>query len=277
MKNKQQLITEFLAQPIQIGDPIDVQGLGSKDKSFWGRAYVKSIEGEYLTYQKYLGTNSSEESIKISEIRRSMSHIGPNPFRPEVRIDSFKTTIENLFYHVGFNLKTKTYKYEIVNGQQVPEACLSPMVVDAAGQEVEYQRGLVWNLEQKQLLIDSIYNHIDIGKFVLRNRSWEWIEKRVKANKLQYTAFKDVVDGKQRITALVEFVSNSFQDSNGLLFEDLSTEAQRHFMSYNNLQLNQMPETAEDEDVLNYFLALNFAGVPMSKAHIEYVKSINVK
>ena len=31
----------------------------------------------------------------------------------------------------------------------------------------EYQRGYVWELEDKQLLIDSIFNNIDIGKFSL--------------------------------------------------------------------------------------------------------------
>ena len=272
MKSKEQLIKEYLDQPIQIGDPIDIQGLGSQDKRNWGRAHVHLVEGDEVVYESR--NSFTFNRIKISDIRRSTSHIGPNPFKPEIRCNNIKITIEGLFFHIGYRQKEKQYKHEVVNGQQIPEICLSPMVVDSDGKEVEYQRGLVWNTEQKQLLIESIYNNIDIGKFVVRLRSWEWVEKRVNANQLQYTAFRDLVDGKQRTTALVEFVSNVFQDSNGLYFDDLSSVAQKHFLNYGNLQYNEMPESTKDSDVINYFLALNHTGTPMSKEHIEYVKSI---
>jgi len=134
----------------------------------------------------------------------------------------------------------------------------------------------VWTLEQKQLLIESIYNHVEIGKFVLRSRPWDWVEGRVKEGKLEHTAFKDLVDGKQRFTALVEFVSGKFADLQGNHFDDLSYLAQRRFLSYRHLTYVELGEKSTDEDTLKTFLAINHTGKPMSKEHIEFVKSINI-
>lgn len=123
MKSKEQLIKEHLEQPIKIGDPIDVQGLGSKDKRVWGRTYVYSLEGDDLIYEHI----NSFSRVKISDIRRSITHIGLNPFKPEIRYNSIKTTIEGLFHHIGFDPKEKVYKHEVLNGQKVPEICLCPI------------------------------------------------------------------------------------------------------------------------------------------------------
>jgi hypothetical protein len=38
----------------------------------------------------------------------------------------------------------------------------------------------------------------------------------------------------------------------------------------------ELDENSTDKDVLSVFLAINFTGVPMSKEHIEYVKSIKI-
>ena len=42
----------------------------------------------------------------------------------------------------------------------------------------DYQRGYVWEQEDKELLLDSIFKNIDIGKFVfIRLSDSEWMER----------------------------------------------------------------------------------------------------
>jgi hypothetical protein len=60
----------------------------------------------------------------------------------------------------------------------------------------DYQRGLVWTLEDKQALIESIFDDVDIGKFVFAQRPFE-------ANAPGY----EIIDGKQRLSALIDFTS----------------------------------------------------------------------
>lgn len=56
-----------------------------------------------------------------------------------------------------------------------------------------YQRDYVWSQEDKESLIDSIFNHIEIGKFVLVFKGYEG-------------DMYEVLDGKQRLSALQEFL-----------------------------------------------------------------------
>lgn len=62
----------------------------------------------------------------------------------------------------------------------------------------EYQRGAVWSLEKKQLLIDTILRGYDIPKIYVRKlpdgQPHDW----------------EVVDGQQRLTAIFEFSENKF-------------------------------------------------------------------
>ena len=64
------------------------------------------------------------------------------------------------------------------------------------GQQPTYQGyGGVWRLEQEQLLIDSVLRKIDIPKIYLRE---------IKQNPYKY----EVVDGQQRIRALLRFMND---------------------------------------------------------------------
>jgi hypothetical protein len=67
-----------------------------------------------------------------------------------------------------------------------------------AGQQPVYQRDSgVWDLEQEQLLIDSVLRGIDIPKLYLR--------------RLENSVYKyEVIDGQQRIRTLVRFLNNQF-------------------------------------------------------------------
>lgn len=274
MKTQKDIMIEaFLAQPIKVGDTIGVKGLGSKNITKYGTTTVVEIKGDMLGYDRH-HRGKSIEWVHKDDVKRSTDHIGENPFKPFIRNDSHKIDIQTLLWRLGVDNDGKS-KMERYFNVDIPEVCFNPMVV-VDGEETEYQRGLVWTMDQKQLLIESIYNRIEIGKFVFRTRPFNWVENRVKSGQLEHTAFKDLVDGKQRATAIIGFVNNEFEDLQGRFFNDFSGRAKREFFNYNNLTYVELPEETTDDQTLETFLAINHTGVPMSKEHIEYVKSLRV-
>ena len=72
----------------------------------------------------------------------------------------------------------------------------------------DYQRDYVWETEDKELLIDSIFNNIGIGKIVL-----------VRLLNGEYG--HEILDGKQRLNAIIEFYENRFPYK-GYYYNDLS-------------------------------------------------------
>ena len=61
---------------------------------------------------------------------------------------------------------------------------------------------------------------------------------------------------------------------NGYYYSDLSPDAQHQFLDTMSLGYGEFGEESTDADVLQSFLSVNFRGHPMSKQHIDYVKSI---
>lgn len=119
-----------------------------------------------------------------------------------------------------------------------------------------YQRELVWTINDKISLIDSIFKGIDIGKFVFVNN-----ENILEPN--------EVLDGKQRIMTLMEFFQDKFTYK-GLFFSDLSRSDQRYFKSYHIAWANISPMSYEQK--LRYFIMLNTGGKPMAKKHLQKIE-----
>lgn len=136
--------------------------------------------------------------------------------------------------------------------------------VEINGKKVFYQRDLVWTLDDKQKLIDSLYQNIPIGKFVFRKRPYEWCKEN---NSERF----EVVDGKQRFSTLREFWNNEFCDSKGYYWKDFSDSAKRKFLNL-FVTISEIPDSISDSDVFDYFLRLNTFGKVMSSEHLEKVK-----
>ena len=67
-----------------------------------------------------------------------------------------------------------------------------------------YQRKLVWTLEEKQLLINSIVNKYPIPAILVAERKED--------NKFE------IIDGLQRLHAIISFIENRYADKNGKYF-----------------------------------------------------------
>lgn len=272
--NKKEQIEAYLAQPIKVGDEIIFtgEGNGSQNKASSAFANVSSVDGDIITFK---ASGSSKQTRNISEIKKSVRHIGQDPFQKPLRVSSYAFDINQLLYRLGLSKDLGNRMEEYFN-VSIPSCVMSPIILDANGTQIDFQRGLVWTEKQKQLLIESIYNNVDIGKFVFRVRPFDWVKERIESGQLEGTGFSDLIDGKQRSNAIVGFVGNEFPDLAGNYYSELSKDAQNKFMGYMNLTYVEMPESTTDKEVIQQFLAINFSGVPMSQEHIDFVKSITL-
>lgn len=123
-----------------------------------------------------------------------------------------------------------------------------------------YQRDHVWTMEDKVDLIDSIFNNVDIGKFVF-----------VQRNENHRGKYYEVLDGKQRLTALREFFEDRFEYK-GVVFSRLSGMDKHkilgHPITYGFL------ENPTERSIYLAFIKLNTCGKPMDHKHIDKVKKL---
>jgi len=125
----------------------------------------------------------------------------------------------------------------------------------------DYQRDLVWSLDDKQSLIDSIFKGVDIGKFV-------FISLDYKPDSPCY----EILDGKQRLNAIVEFHQDRFEFK-GYKFSDLHLEDRRYFERY-LITIGESRGELTDKQKYEYFLRLNTRGREQSKEHLEKVQDL---
>lgn len=262
MKTKEQQIEKYLAKPLEIGDIIYVLGFGIKDKQAWGSA-TKVVD--IIDNIPYIQEYNSKVKVVV-EWKKSTYHIGANPFTNDGdRIQSINFSLDSIIFQLY-----REDKYDI-KGTIILNSNANPFVF-INGEKKYYQRPLVWSLKDKQLLIESIYNGVDCGKILVRNRSWGELEKLQKDG--HDLAFKDIVDGKQRLNTIKSFLDEEFCDVYGNYHSDLSDDAKHRLLSNQLLSYSELPENSKDEDVLKQFLKLNFAGIPQSEEHLIYVKSL---
>lgn len=156
----------------------------------------------------------------------------------DVRLDYYNSTVDSLMsYHYNSGIDFNPY----------------------------YQRGYVWDDKDKELLLDSIFKNIDIGKFVLIHLSdRKWMDGGF---------CYEILDGKQRLSTLIEFYENKLPYK-GKYFNDLSRMDKRAFIEH-QVAVAEVRET-DKKTVLRYFLMLNRTGKSMDKSHLlEVEKMLN--
>lgn len=127
----------------------------------------------------------------------------------------------------------------------------------------DYQRDYVWDQYDKKLLIDSIFKNIDIGKFAFIKLPYvDWSKRNVGY---------EILDGKQRLNAIIEFYENRFSYK-GKYYNDLSEKDKSVFE--NRVISVADTEKANKKEVLKYFLLLNRTGKVMDKKHLDKVKKM---
>lgn len=129
--------------------------------------------------------------------------------------------------------------------------------------EPEYQREFVWSKEDKIKLIESIFNNVEIGKFVFihyDNKKW---------SETGYSY--EILDGKQRMRAILDFYEDRFQYK-GKCYSELSYRDQCHFDDF-PISMAEVSELSR-EQILRYFIMLNTGGRVMAKEHLNKVRKM---
>ena len=208
--------------------------------------------------------------LHYSITRRSFRHIGADPFDPDrnkARIIQF--SLDSIIHTLDLLDERKDDDRYAIEGTPVLSCNWDPYVYDKDGNKQRYQRPFVWKTSQKQALISSIYNGVDCGKVLVRERDYgDLMSTHAKGER--ELAFHDIVDGKQRMNAVREFILGKFKDVHGNKYADLSDNAQSNFLSHQLFSYCSLPHSTSDAEVLRQFLKLNFSGIPQSKAHMKY-------
>ena len=125
---------------------------------------------------------------------------------------------------------------------------------------INLQREFVWNLEQKRELINSVLMSKHIPHCAIINTVDEvW----------------QIIDGKQRLSSILNFIDNKFTielENNFYLFSELPDEYQRaiNFSYFRYYVVNEESDnTISDDDKIRWFKFINFAGTPQEKEHYE--------
>ena len=140
------------------------------------------------------------------------------------------------------------------------ESSLNKIYYQGINFDVPYQRDYCWTLEDKISLIDSIFNQVEIGKVVFAERD---IMKPL-----------EVIDGKQRLSAIRDFYEDKFTYK-GKKYSELSRKDQRYFEQY-HLPMAIL-NTDDDEYILRQFIRLNTSGKVTTVEDIEKAKSLLLK
>lgn len=129
-----------------------------------------------------------------------------------------------------------------------------------------FQRYSVWSPQAKTYLIDSILQELPIPKIYVRTR----------LDSKRQTSVRDIVDGQQRIRAIVEFANDEFNLSSrseqfkSKKYSDLSEAEQERFLGY-TLTVEHLIN-ASDDDVIDIFARLNSYTVTLNAAEMRHAR-----
>jgi len=274
---KQKLYDEINSSPLTVGERVYVKAC-DLDK-FCNNAYKKSctvmqiLDDDNILVKNDEYRTSTTTKISRSSIFRDIIRVGANPFTKSDHVRTLNYALESIMSSLGLIDRDRDV---VIGGVTVPRANWNPFVINKDGNKEYYQRPFVWTIEDKQLLIESIYQNIECGRILVRKRGWHEIERMIASGETE-VAFNDIVDGKQRLNAVYCFINGEFPDLQGNYYGDLSDHSQNRLLNNQLMAYAELPEESNDELVIEQFLRLNFCGVPQSKEHIEFVKSIKNK
>lgn len=129
-----------------------------------------------------------------------------------------------------------------------------------------FQRRAVWSSAAKSYLIDTILREMPVPKIYMRT----------KIDPTTQTAVREVVDGQQRLRAILDFADGKFALSpraaefRGETFDSLSDELKIAFLGY-AIGVDQLLN-ATDSDVLEIFARLNSYNAVLKPAELRHAR-----
>jgi hypothetical protein len=167
--------------------------------------------------------------------------------------DVFKLSNEGCTIELGEDLRLSFMQ------QQISSLLDSYVISFGVDFNPSYQRDLVWDLENEQKLIESVFNRVDIGKFVFIHLGY--------SSESMY----EILDGKQRLTALYRFYTDQFKYE-GYYYSELPWLLKHTFEDTAVAVACTQKSNLAEKDILNYFLKLNTSGKPVAKEHLDKIE-----
>lgn len=126
---------------------------------------------------------------------------------------------------------------------------------------INLQRDLVWTIDQKRELINSIIVGRKIPHCAIINTLEFDIERY------------QVIDGKQRLSTMLQFINNEFDlivDGESYYYNDLPADwkltIHSHHIRYYIVN-EEYGNKISDQQKINWFMFINFAGTPQDIDH----------
>lgn len=129
-----------------------------------------------------------------------------------------------------------------------------------------FQRRAVWNQDIRSYLINSLLLGFPMPKVYMRS----------KIDVVSQQTVREVVDGQQRIRAILDFATGQLRlnkragEFAGLRYDDLDMDHKQAFLSY-SVSVEQLIN-ASDNIVLEVFARLNTYSVPLNAAELRNAK-----
>lgn len=276
MKASEQ-IEELLKSPLKKADKVLVKKYKFRNELYETNEVISCMvledekDGKVMLHSQ----NGSIRTMNVSDCTRDVFEVGYNPFTKHSKSRPVAYQLSSIIHTLNLTENKRTGLSLNVKGDIIKELNWNPYVIDKHGNKIYYQRGFVWTLEQKQELLQSIYKGMTIGRIVIRENDIDKVFKESDAGNSEI-CFHDVVDGKQRLNAISEFIQNKFCDLNGMYWDDFSQSSKKIFGNYMGLSYFELYEKTTDEETLSEFLVVNHGGVEQTKQHMDFVKSIEL-
>lgn len=139
------------------------------------------------------------------------------------------------------------------------ESLLNKFYLHGVDMNPPYQRDYVWDDKDKESLLDSIFEGIEIGKFAFIHNDY--------THKNGY----EILDGKQRLSTLLDFYEDRIEYK-GFKFSELSNQDKRTFLN-KNVSIGET-EGLTNEQIYLYFYKLNKCGKTMDEDHLNEIKDL---
>lgn len=139
------------------------------------------------------------------------------------------------------------------------DSLLNKFYLHGVDMSPDYQRDYVWKDSDREALLDSIFNGIEIGKFAFIKHDY--------SEELLY----EILDGKQRLTTLLDFYENRFAYK-GYYFNELSGKDKYTFLNA-KVTIGETGELTKKQ-IYEYFVKLNTTGKSMDKEHLDKIKEL---
>jgi Protein of unknown function DUF262 len=129
-----------------------------------------------------------------------------------------------------------------------------------------FQRGAVWIVPARIFLIDTILRRLPIPKIFIRTK----IDLKTK------TSIREIVDGQQRLRAIIEFAEDNLlltlraKEFAGLKYSTLTDDLKESFLTY-AIGVEQLINASND-DVLEVFSRLNSYNVVLNDPEQRHAK-----